>query len=367
MKRILYPARIESDNLGDVLINGLLIRELSKHAMVYLKGEPNKEIVNLIFERNQFKENIKVLPIDISSFSKAKIGVLKTLFRSIKFDFSFETPGHICSRPQLLNSVFKIFIDLSKILIYRIFGVKYVRFGVTLGPYRGIEWKFVKFISQISYKTVVRDEENYNLLNRKKISNIFYKPDLAFLLFQNPLIKNKSIEEKYQSDILLSFRGAIKGKGIEPLYFNLIKNGIISFLSKKNGLNLKLTHQVETDFEVNTLINKEINLLDVNNELCDEKLSFSDAVNYYSNAKIIVTNRLHVFLFAMCVGTITGIITDKVNHKKLVSILNDLNLGDVFIDKEKHSMDNEIIMNNFKKSAIMNKIELEEFVKSILC
>ena len=48
IKKILYPSKIEENNLGDILINALLVRELTKNKEVYFKGKPNQQLLNLI-------------------------------------------------------------------------------------------------------------------------------------------------------------------------------------------------------------------------------------------------------------------------------------------------------------------------------
>ena len=68
MKKVLYPSRIKDSNLGDVLINSLLIRELSKKATVYLDGDV-PSMANIIFSDNPHKENIRIVRGLVRKFS----------------------------------------------------------------------------------------------------------------------------------------------------------------------------------------------------------------------------------------------------------------------------------------------------------
>ena len=107
MKKVLYPSRIERNNLGDILINALLIRELLKEKQVYFKGMPSEILFNLIAKNNPNIHNLKIIKeIDINGgFLKAKIQTFLYLCKNPYFSIVFDTPGHISATKR---SVLKV-------------------------------------------------------------------------------------------------------------------------------------------------------------------------------------------------------------------------------------------------------------------
>lgn len=366
MKKILYPARIENNNLGDVLINSLLVRELSKNAKVYLKGMPSNDFLELLTHENPFSSNIKVLDFNTSTTAIYKISVLKFLALSKeRIDYSFETPGHLLKRNQPLKSFIKYFFDVWKVLVYRAFGVKYIMMGVTLGPFRTGEWRLMSLINKLSHFTIVRDKVNFKSLKDRGF-NVQYLPDLAYLLHKNTVTEHyASLRESF--DVIVSLRGNIHGKQLDADYLRqqILKVG--SLISNKPEYNkILISYQVEADEESSLIVfdslikeypNKNIRLETV-------QLDFANAVSVYSNAGIIITNRLHVYLFGLCLGTKAVITTEENFHKKIVDIVKDLGLPETLFS---HYTDdsNLQIGEKFSIAADQNSNEIKNFINKI--
>ena len=108
------------------------------------------------------------------------------------------------------------------------------------------------------------------------------------------------------------------------------------------------------------------NFKDLNIKVLDKLLNFDTAVKLFSSSKYVITNRLHVFLIAMNVGTKTFIVTDIQNHRKLISIVSDLNLQSlIFNEGSKHSLISENEMEIFKLDAFNNKNELVNNISNL--
>ena len=183
MKKILYPSRIEENNLGDILINALLVRELMKNNTVYFKGVPNSQFLELI-STNNLNVNFKIIKAIQTDkpFIVTKIQTLIYLLKNPIFDLVFDTPGHISGNKSFLKNQLKVFLELFKIITYRSLGIKYLKYGITLGPFTNYFWFYQKIIARLSFLIVVRDKNNYESLIERGLKNTFLKPDLAFLL-----------------------------------------------------------------------------------------------------------------------------------------------------------------------------------------
>lgn len=361
---IIYPGRIEENNLGDIIINTLLIRELSKYSKVLIKSSPNQEMLNLIFRDNKFSCNIEIYNAS-KNIIWYKLCVLKLLL-SRKIDYSFETPGHLCSRSSKVKSFLKILLDIIKVYIYRFFGVKYIQLGITLGPYTKLEWFFVKHLNRLSYKTVVRDKHNYEQLKQKGL-NVNYIHDLAFLLYDNELINNfESSSDKF--DLGVSLRGSLIGHSLDREYFDKQLNDLSLIISKnldviKSVIILFQVHADEnTSIEINNFL--KIKYPNISITFRSSQLKFDEAITYYKSSNYLITNRLHVYLIAMIVGSKTLVLTDIDKHQKLISIIKDLHLEKSVNNSELADLQSELL--EFKDVAKRNKKSIEKFIACIL-
>jgi polysaccharide pyruvyl transferase WcaK-like protein len=335
INKILYPSRIEENNLGDILINALLVRELSVNNKVCFKGQPNKQLLDLINQDNDYKDNIEVITqIDISqSFVKTKIKTLSYLIKKSNFYLVFDTPGHISGKRSFIKNILKSFFEITKILTYRILGVGYVKYGITLGPFSNFFWYFQKIIAKLSFLIVVRDQQNATLLVHKGLKNTMLKPDLAFLLVNNNLITPQQQETNNSEGVVtVSLRGSIVGKSLDDTYFKTITKQTINLVHKlketKKVTRINISYQVDADKKTSFLLEDILKNEFKNTQILLHKeiLNFNNASALYQSSNVVITNRLHVFLFAMACNTKSYIVTDIINHKKLISIASDLKM-----------------------------------------
>lgn len=368
IKKILYPSRIESNNLGDIIINALLVRELSKYGTVYFKGNPTTELLHLSKVDNSYNGRIKVLDFNTNSFLIYKFSVLKYILLNRNVSYSFETPGHLSSKENFFKSILKIFLDLVRTLIYKFFGIKFVRLGVTLGPYSNFEWYLVRYIIKNSYKNVVRDSSNYKFLKLRN-RNVNYLPDLAFLLFNDSLLKLVSNSPfDVESDLLISMRGNLKGKKIDNTYFSYQLQKIKDIL--KNNLSVKkiiISYQVDADKESSQILYDSLQNLfpNITFVFLQNQLSFYDAIKFYSNSNLLITNRLHVLLISMSLSVPSIIVTDNVNHLKLIDIVNDLQLSELYLDGFSN-IDWDKVFLIYSNTALKNKKLVQCFIKDLI-
>ena len=376
IKKILYPSKIEENNLGDILINALLVRELTKNKEVYFKGKPNQQLLNLITYNNKYSDNIKIInQIDIShAVWKSKLQTLAYLIKGSNFYMVFDTPGHHPGFKSMYKNILKLIFDSSKILCYLFFKIKYVKYGITLGPFSGIVWGFQRIISKLCFLIVPRDQKNADLLLEKGLKNTISKPDLAFLLVkENGILANKKkkISLSDSGIITVSLRGSLVGKSLDQVYFEKITEDTIALIHNlkktKKVKRVNISYQVDADQKTSFLLEKrlkkEFNDIDV--ILYKNILHFQEASDLYLKSGMVITNRLHVFLFAMACSTKSFIVTDIDNHMKIISIAEDLNLDSLIYRKDSVVDWNTEIVKEFLITAKGCSKELQDHIASL--
>lgn len=336
-KGFIYPSRIKTSNLGDILINVLLIRELSKLGNVYLDGAFDKSIQELILTNNPFASNI-ITVTGIKSFEGKPVVRWINLFKTIKnVSFVLDPPGAYIEGYSPLKAKLKYHkYKMRAIILKSLFNIKMLRLGVSLGPFSDNFYHLQKKLSEVYYSIAVRDSLNFADLKGRNFSNISLIDDLAFLynkidfkfLTDNKLDKSKNT----QPLIVISLRGDIEGHKLNIEYFNSLAERVISILKVNPNYQLKLAYQVQEDLEVLEALKVKLDEHNIAAELLKEQLTLGQAIHLYASANYVITNRLHVALFAILNDTIPLITTDIKKHKKIVNIFKDLDLEEILID-----------------------------------
>ncbi|RKD92001.1 polysaccharide pyruvyl transferase family protein [Mangrovibacterium diazotrophicum] len=372
MNKILYPSRIIKGNLGDVLINVLLIRELLNHSEVYLKGKPRAEVYDLIVQNNPDKNKLNIIDSNSKSLFLEKLKIFSNIAFKNKYRIVFDTPGHVTEKKKHLKTLLKAISDIVKADIYHLLNIKIYKFGITLGPFKNDSWFLYKKVCKKTDHVMLRDKRNYEQLKTRKLKNIHLGPDLAFLLYRHPQL-NPIPETKIEKEgVVISLRGSLIGKKIEHNYFDTVVSNTISLVSQivsEAQINVvKLSYQVDCDREPAMVLFDKLKIVFPSIELIfiDHILNFDQASELYRNSKFVITNRLHVFLFAMILNTKSYVVTDIVKHQKLIAIINDLELSSLVYSPElRYSFQDPSQMELFAKHADINARTLRESIKTI--
>ena len=327
MKKILYPSRIKNSNMGDLLINSLLVRELCKNNIVLLDGM-NIEFMKSLNYLGCDTSRLKI--IDGVKFFSGK-PVLRW-FNLIPYIASlnavFDPPGAYSDKSNNFKSILKYYKYFFRSIVLSILNIKMYRVGVSIGPLCKDGLQRQRKLSEKYSLIGIRDSANLSTLNSLGFQNLFKVEDLAFLY--NYSSKNELDNAK--KSVCISFRGAIDGESIDEVYLSSIINSLINikehFLDKK----IIICYQVDEDYEVCKLLYSKFLDNNISSTLIEKKLSLPEAIELYSNSSEVFTNRLHVGLFALLNNTTAYVITDLGKHSKLVNIYNDLGLENLLID-----------------------------------
>lgn len=303
---ILYIVATQYDNLGDLLINKCLLSMLCKYGKVYVdtKNVP-KHFKNILLGDSPNLVDLKVK----HQISFKGLGILSIPFRkNLNFSHVFKSPGPFGSSKSSLDKIRSTSIFLIFYLFQHL-GAK----GYFVGNDYIVSNKFDIFIlkkfSSILSEIQVRSHINVKEISFYGVDNVKYIPDLCFA-FKSKIVKN------VKSKICISFRDLADEEWDIQLK-RYIKT-IIRFFSKEN-FQIEFFYQVERDMSYNKglydFFKKDFSSIKFRNDV----INWNDIENY-SNAKFVVSNRLHVLLLGQNYGAIPIAVLN--NSSKTVKIRN---------------------------------------------
>lgn len=275
-------------NLGDLVINKMLIDELSQYGDVYIdcKNTPD------VFSRYLF-ESPKAINLWEKYGVSLKTGNIAKWWWFIKkhsIDLYFSSPGPIGMGKK--NAISYYFQVVNKLLSFA--HVKRYRVGnccsQALTEGRTLETKGVEAFYLRSKKTV-------DQLISKGADNVSYIPDLAYLL------KKTAQKTEKKKTAILSFREV--RKNIEQ--FEAWLDDVVSTLLN-NGYEVEFYYQVKADENFIKNLYSRYNSQGV--KLRQDMVWF-DSLDYYSDKSIVISNRLHSLLVGSVYGALPYAFVDS--------------------------------------------------------
>ncbi|MFQ4139767.1 polysaccharide pyruvyl transferase family protein [Nodosilinea sp. PGN35] len=346
--QILYDARTQFENLGDLVINKILLDELRLYAklVINIQGVPTwyQEALSVLPEERVDEKNIKFR-------HRVLLNGLRACFAGDKNVFLVTNPGHhYGSMKAVGGQPLKL---LFYLILLRLSGIKVCRFGVSIGPFTGLRVLIEKVRSKFTYFDSVRDSLSINYAKSIGLKEPLFFPDLAWLIKTDFL--DNTIQEEDRDFVVFSFRD-LSSSAVKPLTsqtnlfdkLDIIAEFCVEKLSKK----ILITYQVEHDYE----FSKEIfdrysakygNVSKV--EFIESRLDTVSMQMIYSQSYITFSNRLHVLMFSMAHGSLPIGIVDSNKNAKIVGIFLDSGMADLLLDIS--SCDRAFIEEKLKKIA----------------
>ena len=336
----------QPSNMGDLLINKMLIEELCKYGYVYIDCYN----IPIAFKR-YILENDKTIDIyETERFSIKKGNIIKFCHFLKKNDIKCftQSPGPLGKLSRNYALYFKI---ISYIL--KFFKIKYCLIGNCCS-------KAIAFKEGISINNAdayyIRSKSSLEHLMHHNIKNVHYIPDLAFLYRCKALITQDS------KIVTLCFREI---KADYNLFIEWLKH-VVSLLTT-NGYRIELVYQVYKDKDFTYKIQHELSK-EFKNIILVKNILWYDNINYYSGKTIIISNRLHSLLLGAIHNAIPLAYSDNTTEFLKIkdvynSIFNNFS-SELFISMNSWSKLQNII-NNYK--SIKNHISEVSDYNSLLC
>lgn len=320
---IFYKTTADFNNTGEVLIYKTLLENLRKYGNVIVDDSPH--IQSLFLERIGITENEKLHRYTKLSFTSYILLVaLKNVMTRNPIYFVTGVGDHVVNGG--LGAI-KNFVSFLFLLLIRIGGIQVLRIGMSI-KFNGKLAEFSeRMLSVVIPNYYVRDSLSLKNCICAKI-NAKLAPDLSW--GYKISVDKANINGHV---VIFSFRDYIRKQQQEP-YKSDLYNGIgklIEYITQKYNVIIRLTYQCDYDRQVQLEIFERFKHLG-NLEFVDELITLQNAKEYYGQARVIVTNRLHVLLLGYKYGALTVGYTDMKTHEKISGVFCDENLENHIIE-----------------------------------
>ncbi len=358
MKISFFSPKTQFENIGDVLINRELISLMSNNSDVVVDLSRSPEGFGR--EVDTGSENVRLKSYGFIFFIFYILYTKLILRKDCYFYLSpggyFGELGFIAFLKQLLNNVL--------LLLFKILGVKIIAMGVSYERL-GIFYKVIlKFRSLLLSKHYVRDQVSLNYIRSLGFKCNGVLPDLAFNIKEDD-----KKQPRLNKNALFSFRVdqcPIQKKLVKKLIMHLHQ-------TVDSSIDFVFYAQVERDIDYMKELFSEIRLLDFNsNRQCqfiNQDKSIKNALDTLSKSDLVLSNRLHVLLFAISVNSKVLPFIYKGYNEKIIGLFSDLGLESKVNNLESFesiNIDENVITSKSSEFSQKNK-ELREKFSSIYC
>lgn len=306
------------NNEGDLLINRALIKAFSSYGQVVIDKNASPDFF------------VKRLILGVQN-CKLEARFYSTLFSSIftkKTVYLLTIPGHFFGAG--VKKAIQTFLAAVFFYLLKLLGVKVIKLGGCVGPFDTSVRLAERFRSGAFVFYGLRDSISIDNIGMSQTNNAY--PDLAFMSSDIDEIVSQTDIDK---NIVISFREATNSMAKASGYQAMIKEKIPLLLEKyKENHTIYLVFQVPSDKGFNQEIYEMLSDLGFKCEFVSEKLKLQDALQLYANANIVMSNRLHILLPCIGLGTKHAGIIDTKKHHKIYGIYKDIGLEELLIDFE---------------------------------
>lgn len=309
-----FNSKTQFENFGDAIIS----RELLKLAKT--KGEIH------LLSINTPEDFLKI--IDDQSYIKHRnifsfiFSILFSLFKKGNVYYLLNPGGFGggVNKKELVKQNIIIFIYA----ILNLCGVKLMRLGASLTNLSPRKGKLESIKSKYIYYNSYRDQLSMDIAYKNNIRTNDCFPDMAFLI-EKKATKNLNQDKK----IVLSFRDR-KGSNI----YDAINNNLIELkLIKEKSSQYKFLFSSQVDFD--KVFNAKLKDLFIKNKFNADEIDFEEKNQYfdlYQTSELVISNRLHVLLFALVSGTKVVALVEKEHDQKIIGIFKDLGFDNLICD-----------------------------------
>lgn len=302
-------------NAGDLLINRMLIEELSHYGTVYVDCYNCSESFKSILIGNS--------PCIIDVYSTYRFSLKKGSFFSFARFLKEKNVALYTQSPGPLNKVHNILVKTSFKIIRNVLSIMHIPFIRIGSCCSAAMLSNINVLENSNVQYYVRSNKSVEFLKQFRNYGIHYIPDLAYLYRDHV-----EISEKLKIAVM-SFR-----KVTESLneFISWVRNCID--LLNENGYKVIFYYQVEPDYEFMKYLYDSIG-----NEFISLRsdLVWYDNFDFYSDKSIVISNRLHCLLLGALYDAVPLAYVDNNRYVRKIQDVFESSFG---ADAPKYITDN---------------------------
>ena len=313
-------AKTQHQNLGDGIITRELIHLLEEFGDVHLNeaGMP-AGFLNLVCGQRTIRY----------SGGKAFIFALVSSYLGVRRNgndrhlYYVLNPGGFSGSVRILDLPRHLLL-IGAYALFQWFGIRTVRLGQSVGPFTDGRLLLERMKARFAYLLTARDHESLAYARDTKIAVREFFPDLALLLPDpGPGLANRS-------GLVCSFRSEPDIDGYDEAiecFLMLARQGDFGGAAAT----WRFCSQVIFDDARNRQLALSLSAMHVP---IDSKhfFDFDYFCQQYGAVRAVLSNRLHVLLFALRMGTPAFAVIDPVVNRKVAGIYNELGLQEFIVD-----------------------------------
>ena len=334
---IFCNARTQYENLGDLVINRTLLRNLRNYGRLIVD---TREVPDWFCEELELSVDERFNNDRLGFYILVLLFGLRALVQLDSQVYVLRTPGgHSGPMKSWIGAV----KGLAWLFIFRIIGVRVCWFGASIESFSRMKEMFEKWKSHFMYFYSVRDSISENYGRKIGIKRLTRFPDLAWLM-ETPPASDEPM--KVDGDyVIFSFREFTHKLAEMVEYENdlyAVLDAIVKLVCGEYSKKLVISYQVTRDYEfckgIRDRYKDDCDVIFIESQI-DSQCMY----DLYSRAFMVFSNRLHVLLFAMVCGSLPVAVIDLAEHNKITGIFSDAQLMRLVIDIRNSSDEVEVL------------------------
>ncbi len=306
----LFSFSTQFENLGDCVINELLLKEVGRYQNLVILGH---RLPDWLTKRLEDSGDVVLCRSRLSFLTH----LLQQLMSGDRTAVLFK-PGHMVRRSSLIGQV-RVLAVAGTTMMLAGFGCRVFRIGTSLDAYGDPERLAQTELGRTHALYGVRDHDSLAAAQQLGITNAALTPDLAFLLpFDSSAHSRNEVGVSFRKRSWLD-----QDSGTEL-------DQAIRALKADGNLEPVVVQQVHFDEEVSTKLSGDWNAPVVRFE--GTEVSCRAVFERYEHCELVLSNRLHSLLFAWSRGAIPVAVIEARDDSKINGLFAQYSLQDLVID-----------------------------------
>jgi len=312
-------AATQIENLGDDIILRQLLRLLEQRSTVSVDVRKVPDWAAEVIEIDPETAHTS------GSFTTKMLvqGLRRRLGRTSEQGYLVLKPGHIGGRYDLKQSLGRIGL-VALTGVCRLLGIGIVRLGFSVDDLKSPLLQIERAQARLQTVYAPRDRVSEHYASTVGVRTTGRSTDLAYTLGVRDGASDRS-------GVVLSFAASTDGH-LQQDYADRLAAFLTEYVAylSRSGTSVSYCAQVVRDAQFGDRV-----LADYPEvprvAFARSKQTAEAVLATYSRADVVLTNRLHSFLFALSQGAVAIVVTDPARHGKIVGIIEEMGLPELLV------------------------------------